>query len=54
MPIWAIEEQYYEMHELVGLQPKVILDPNGTTFVAGGVFGPDFWFLFKSGSSYCS
>ena len=31
----------------------VILDPNGMTFDAVGVFGLPFWLLFKSGSSYC-
>ena len=53
MPIWAVEKQYYEMPELVGFQIMVILDPKGMTFDAGSVFGPDFWLLFKSGSSYC-
>ena len=53
MPIWAVEKQYYEMPELVGFQTMVILDPKGMTFDAGGVFGLDFWLLFKSGSSYC-
>ena len=41
------------MPELVGFQTMIILDPNGMNFDAGGVFGPDFWLLFKSGSSYC-
>ena len=41
------------MPELVGFQTMVIIDPNGITFDAGGVFGLDFWILFKSGSSYC-
>ena len=31
----------------------VILDPNGMTFDAVGVFGLVFQLLFKSGSSYC-
>ena len=31
----------------------VILDLNGMTFDAVGVFGLVFWLLFKSGSSYC-
>ena len=53
MPIWAVEKQYYEMPELVGFQTMVILDHKGMTFDAGGVFGLDFWLLFKSGSSYC-
>ena len=51
--MWAVEKQYYEMPELVGFQTMVILDPNGMTFDAMGVFGLDFWLLFKSGSSYC-
>ena len=41
------------MPELVGFQTIVILDPNGMTFDAVGVFGLVFWLLFKSGSSYC-
>ena len=41
------------MPELVGFQTMVILDPNGMTFDAVGVFGLDFQLLFKSGSSYC-
>ena len=32
----------------------VILDPYGMTFDAVGVFSTTFWFLFKSGSSYCA
>ena len=48
--MWAVEKQYYE---LVGFQTMVILDHNGMTFDAVGVFGPVFWLLFKSGSSYC-
>jgi hypothetical protein len=32
----------------------VILDPNGMTFDAVGVFGLAFQLLFKSGSSYCA
>ena len=51
--MWAVEKQYYEMPELVGFQTMVILDPNGMTFDAEGVFGLVFWLLFKSGSSYC-
>ena len=51
--MWAVEKQYYEMPELVGFQTMVILDPNGMTFDAVGVFGLVFWLLFKSGSSYC-
>ena len=43
VPIWAVEKQYYEMPELVEFQTMVILDPNGITFDAGGVFGLDFW-----------
>ena len=31
----------------------VILDPYDMTFDAVGVFGLDFWLLFKSASSYC-
>ena len=38
MPISAVEEQYYEMPELVGFQTMVILDPNGMTFYGVGVF----------------
>jgi hypothetical protein len=41
------------MPELVGFQTMVILYLKGMTFDAGGVFGPEFWLLFKSGSSYC-
>ena len=41
------------MPELVGFQTMVILDPNGMTFDAVGVFGLAFQLLFKSGSSYC-
>ena len=51
--MWAVEKQYYEMPELVGFQTMVILDLNGMTFDALGVFGLVFWLLFKSGSSYC-
>jgi hypothetical protein len=32
----------------------VILDPNGMTFDAVGVFGLAFQLLFKSGPSYCA
>ena len=39
VPKWAVEKQYYEMSELVGFQTMVILDPNGMTFDAVGVFG---------------
>ena len=53
VPMWAVEKQYYEMPELVGFQTMVILDPNGMTFDAVGVFGLVFLILFKSGSSYC-
>ena len=53
MPKWAVEKQYYEMPELVGFQTMVILDPNGMSFDAVCVFGPDFQLLFKSSSSYC-
>ena len=49
--MWAVEKQYYEMPEFVGFQIMVILDPNGMTFDAVGVFGLVFWLLFKSGSS---
>ena len=31
----------------------VILDPNGMSFDAVCVFGPDFQLLFKSSSLYC-
>ena len=31
----------------------LILDPYDMTFDAVGVFGMDFWLLFKSASSYC-
>ena len=51
--MWAVEKQYYEMPEFVGFQTIVILDPNGITFDAVGVFGQAFWLLFRSGSSYC-
>ena len=53
MPKWAVEKQYYKMPELVGFQTMVILDPYDMTFDAVGVFGLDFWLLFKSASSYC-
>ena len=36
-------------YKLVGFQTLVILDPYGMTFDAMGVFGLDFWILFKSG-----
>ena len=39
-----VEKHYNEMPGLVGLQSKLILDPNGMTFDTVGVF------LFKSGS----
>ena len=42
MPQWAVEKQYYKMLELVGIQTMEILDPNGVTFDAVGVFGQDF------------
>ena len=42
------------MPELVGFQTMVILDPNGMTFDAVGVFSQVFWLLFKSGSSNCA
>ena len=41
------------MPALVGFQTMVILDPNGMSFDAVCVFGPDFHLLFKSSSSYC-
>ena len=41
------------MPELVGFQTMVIIDPYGMIFDAVGVFCPEFWLLFKSGSSYC-
>ena len=41
------------MSEFVGFQIMVILDPNGVTLDAVGVFGLDFWLLFQYGSSYC-
>ena len=53
MPQRAVEKPYYEIPELVGFQTMVILDPNGITFDAVGVFGLTFQLLFKSGSSYC-
>ena len=31
----------------------LILDPYDMTFDAVGVFGLDFWLLFKSALSYC-
>ena len=34
----------YEMPKFVGFQTIVILDPNGMTFDAVGVFGPFFDF----------
>ena len=39
------------MPKLVGFQTMVILYPYGMSFDAVGVFGLDFWILFKSGSS---
>ena len=51
VPMWAVGKQYYEMSKLVGFQTMVILDPNGMTFDAIGVFGMVFWLLFKSGLS---
>ena len=36
------------MPDLVGFQTMVILDPNGMSFDAVCVFGPDFQLLFKS------
>ena len=53
MPQRAVEKQYYKMPELVGFQTMEILDPNGVTFDAVGVFGLDFWFFLKSALSYC-
>ena len=53
MPQRAVEKQYYKMPELVGFQTMEILDPNGVTFDAVGLFGLDFKLLFKFGSSYC-
>ena len=41
------------MTELVGFQTMAILDPNGMSFDAVCVFGPDFQLLSKSSSSYC-
>ena len=38
----SVEKQYYKMPELVGFQTMEILDPNGVTFDAVGVFGLDF------------
>ena len=54
MPQQAVEKQYYEMPELVEFQTMVILDPNGMTFDAVGIFGLVFQLFFKSGSSYCA
>ena len=54
MPQRAVEKQYYKMPELVGFQTMEILDPNGVTFDAVGLFGLAFQFLFKSDSSYCA
>ena len=42
------------MPELVGFQTMVILVPNGMSFDAVCVFGPDFQLLFKSSSSNCA
>ena len=42
MPKRVVENQYYEMPELVGFQTMVILDPNGMTFDAVGAFGLAF------------
>ena len=42
------------MPEFVGFQTMVILAPYGMTFDAVSVFGPAFWLLFQSGSSYCA
>ena len=42
------------MSKFVGFQTMVILDPNGVTFDAVGVFGLAFQLLFKSDSSYCA
>ena len=42
VPQRAVEKQYYKMPELVGFQTMEILDPNGMTFDAVGVFGLDF------------
>ena len=53
VPQRAVEKQHYEMPELVGFQTMVILDPNGMTFDAVGVFGLAFQLLFKSGSTHC-
>ena len=53
MPQRAVEKQYYKMPELVGFQSMEILDPNGMTFDAVGVFDLVFQLLFKSASSYC-
>ena len=39
MPQRAVEKQYYKMPELVWFQTMEILDPNGMTFDAVGVFG---------------
>ena len=50
--MWAVEKQYYEMHESAGFQSIVILDPNGMTFDDVGVFVLTFWLLFKFHSSY--
>ena len=41
------------MSQLVGFPIMVILDPYDMTFDAVGVFGLEFWLLFKSTSSYC-
>ena len=43
MPQRAVEKEYYKMPELVGFQFMEILDPNGVTFDAVGVFGLDFY-----------
>ena len=38
----------------VASKSNLALDPYGMTFDAVGIFGLDFWLLFKSGSSYCA
>ena len=51
--VWPRQPQQPRKAELVGFQTMVILDPYDMAFDAVGVFGLDFWLLFKSALSYC-
>ena len=42
VPQRAVQKLYYKMPKLVGFQTLEILNPNGVTFDAVGVFGLDF------------